>query len=148
MHPIVSGTQPTRMLPRRLPTALLLCGLLLAPALAETTAAANEPFDQGVAALNQGNYAAAAERFTEALKLNPDLPEAYVNRGIARLKLDQPVEAVGASAGPGILYLRGLQETVTRPPSIPVYRAAASALRRTAVIERIRAGIEAIPRTR
>ncbi|TBW11249.1 tonB-system energizer ExbB [Azotobacter chroococcum] len=32
MHPIVSSAQPTRTLQRRLPAALLLCGLLLAPA--------------------------------------------------------------------------------------------------------------------
>ena len=54
---------------------LTLTGLLLPPAPADDhTAAASEPFEQGVVLLSQGNYAAAAEKFTEALKLNPDLP--------------------------------------------------------------------------
>jgi len=45
---------------------LSVTGLLLTPALAsESTAAANEPFDQGVALLSHGNYTAAAEKFTE-----------------------------------------------------------------------------------
>ena len=56
---------------------------------------AQTAFAAGVAALNQGNTTTAVEKFNEALKADPDLTEAYINRGIARLRLDQPVEAVG-----------------------------------------------------
>ena len=53
---------------------VLFLGLLISSALAgpeEKTGPASEPFQQGVAALNQGNAAAAAEKFTEALKARP-----------------------------------------------------------------------------
>ncbi len=70
-------------------------GLLLGTALAaEQPEAVPGAFAEGVAALNQDDPAAAIDKFTEALKLDPNLAEAYLNRGVAHLRLDQPAEAV------------------------------------------------------
>lgn len=79
-------------------------------------AQAQELFSQGVDALNQGNANLALEKFTAALKLDPELPEAYINRGIALRRLEQYVEAVEdfdqalklAPQSPEALYNRGL----------------------------------------
>lgn len=85
-------------------TLILLLSLLLAVILnspASQPLAAENPEDQaqelflqGVDALNQGNSNAALEKFNEALKLDPEIPEAYINRGIALRRLEQYVEAV------------------------------------------------------
>ena len=40
-----------------------------------------------MAALTQGNPTLAVEKFTAALKTNPEMVEAYINRGIAEMKL-------------------------------------------------------------
>jgi tetratricopeptide (TPR) repeat protein len=79
-------------------SALLLAVLLLPPFSFATDKdqehQAQELFSQGVDALNQGNANLALEKFSAALKLDPELPEAYINRGIALRRLGQYVEAV------------------------------------------------------
>ena len=70
-------------------------GLLLGTALAGPEPDAKEPFDQGVAALTQGNSTLAVEKFTAALKIDPKLLEAYINRGIAEMSLSLWGDAVG-----------------------------------------------------
>jgi tetratricopeptide (TPR) repeat protein len=55
---------------------------------------AQELFAQGVEALNQGDTNLSLEKFNAALKLDPEMPEAYINRGIALMRLQQYVEAV------------------------------------------------------
>ena len=55
---------------------------------------AQELLSQGAAAFAQGNTQLALEKFNEVLKLDPELPEGYINRGIARMKLEQYVEAM------------------------------------------------------
>ena len=87
-----------------------------AAAAGQEKAAAQEPFEQGVAALAQGNPTLAAEKFTAALKIDPEMLEAYINRGIAEMKLDQWADAVGdfdqalelAPNSPEAYYNRGL----------------------------------------
>jgi tetratricopeptide (TPR) repeat protein len=75
--------------------ALVALGLLLGTALAGPEPDAKEPFDQGVAALTQGNSTLAVEKFTAALKIDPKLLEAYINRGIAEMSLSLWGDAVG-----------------------------------------------------
>jgi tetratricopeptide (TPR) repeat protein len=82
----------------------------------EQEAQVQELFSQGVDALNQGHPNLALEKFTAALKLDPELPEAYINRGIALRRLEQYVEAVEdfdqalklTPQSPEALYNRGL----------------------------------------
>ena len=91
-------------------------GLLLGYALAGPEPDAQGPFEQGVAALTQGNPTLAVEKFTAALKDNPKLVEAYINRGIAEMQLSLWGDAVGdfdqaidlAPDSPEALYNRGL----------------------------------------
>ena len=82
---------------------------------------AQELFSQGVDALNQNNANLALEKFNEALKLDPELPEAYINRGIALRRLEQYVEAVEdfdkalklAPKSPEAFYNRGLSYSLS-----------------------------------
>ena len=80
--------------------ALTALSLLLGTALAGPEPDAKAPFDQGVAALNQGNPTLAVEKFTAALKIDPNLPEAYINRGIAEMT-SVPVGRRGGRFRPG-----------------------------------------------
>ena len=91
-------------------------GLLLGTALAGPEPDAQEPFEQGVAALSQGNPTLAVEKFTAALKNDPEMVEAYINRGIAEMQLSLWGDAVGdfdkaldlAPDSPEAFYNRGL----------------------------------------
>lgn len=101
--------------------SLLLAIILNSPA-TRSLAAENpedqvqELFSQGVDALNQNHANLALEKFNEALKLDPEFPEAYINRGIALRRLEQYVEAVEdfdkalklAPKSPEAFYNRGL----------------------------------------
>ena len=53
---------------------------------------AQEPFEQGLTALTQGNPTLAMEKFTAAIQLDPKLVEAYINRAVAAMKLEQWAE--------------------------------------------------------
>ena len=75
--------------------ALAALSLLLGTALAGPEPDAKAPFDQGVAALTQGDPTLAIEKFTAALKIDPKLEEAYINRGIAEMRLSLWGDAVG-----------------------------------------------------
>ena len=69
-----------------------------------------------MAALSQGNPTLAVEKFTAALKDNPEMVEAYINRGIAEMQLALWADAVGdfdkamdlAPDSPEAYYNRGL----------------------------------------
>jgi tetratricopeptide (TPR) repeat protein len=97
-------------------TAVLVLPCSYAQAAKGPEAPVQELFSQGVDALNQGNAQLAQEKFTAALKLDPELPEAYINRGIALRRLGQYVEAVEdfdqalklAPKSPEALYNRAL----------------------------------------
>lgn len=85
--------------PLTLLLSLLLAMVLILPAFNALAAKeqehpAQELLSQGAAALSQGNTQLALEKFNAALKLDPDLPEAYINRGIVLMRLEQYVEAV------------------------------------------------------
>ncbi|MGO8760984.1 MAG: tetratricopeptide repeat protein [Desulfobaccales bacterium] len=90
--------------------------LLLGIAAAEPEQNATAPFEAGVAALTQGNPTLAIEKFTAALKDNPEMVEAFINRGIAEMRLSLWGDAVGdfdqaldlAPNSPEALYNRGL----------------------------------------
>ena len=90
--------------------------LLLGIAAAEPEQDATAPFEAGVAALTQGNPTLAVEKFTAALKDNPEMVEAFINRGIAEMQLSLWADAVGdfdqaldlAPNSPEALYNRGL----------------------------------------
>ena len=48
---------------------------------------------QGNVHVEQGQYDKAITDFTEAIRINPDLAEAYYNRGVAHRKLGNDVKA-------------------------------------------------------
>jgi tetratricopeptide (TPR) repeat protein len=50
-------------------------------------------FLKGNSALTQNNYAEAIRFYNEALEKNPEFPDAYLNKGIALLKLNQVKDA-------------------------------------------------------
>ena len=79
----------------RITLTLATLGLLLGYALAAPEPDVKEPFEQGVAALTQGNPTLAVEKFTAVIKIDPKLPEAYINRGIAEMQLSLWGDAVG-----------------------------------------------------
>ena len=79
----------------RITLTLAALGLLLGYALAGPEPDVKEPFEQGVAALTQGNPTLAVEKFTAVIKIDPKLPEAYINRGIAEMSLSLWGDAVG-----------------------------------------------------
>jgi tetratricopeptide (TPR) repeat protein len=95
---------------------LAVLGLLWGSAAAAPEPDAAAPFEAGVAALTQGNPTLAIEKFTAALKIDPEMPEAYINRGIAEMRLSLWADAVGdfdqaldlAPNSPEALYNRGL----------------------------------------
>ena len=96
---------------------ILIAALWLGPVAAtQENPAAQEPFEQGVTALTQGHPGQAVEKFTAALKVDPEMVEAYINRGIAQMQLDQWVDAVDdfdkalelAPKSPEAYYNRGL----------------------------------------
>ena len=68
----------------------------LGPALAsQESSTAQESFKQGVEALRQGNHSQAVAQFTAAIKQDPEMVEAYINRGIAEMQLALWADAVG-----------------------------------------------------
>ena len=72
--------------------------LWLGPALASPEKpGTQESFEQGLNALSQGNPTLAVEKFSAALKQDPEMVEAYINRGIAEMKLALWADAVGRS---------------------------------------------------
>ena len=82
----------TLCLPAVLMAALLWSGVATLHASQET---AQQHFSQGVSALQAGKGTEAAAQFSEALKINPDWTEAYINRGQAYVlqgKADQALK--------------------------------------------------------
>lgn len=51
-------------------------------------------YNQGVGSMQQSNFLAAVQQFSEALTYDPMLAEAYFNRGIAHSRLKNDVEAL------------------------------------------------------
>ncbi|MBD2040685.1 tetratricopeptide repeat protein [Microcoleus sp. FACHB-672] len=51
-------------------------------------------YNQGITKAKRGDCAGAIEAFTQALRVNSNLVEAYIKRGIARAKLGQQQEAI------------------------------------------------------
>jgi tetratricopeptide (TPR) repeat protein len=74
--------------------ALMVSLLLSTPIFSQSADPAQEAFDQGLAALEKGNPAQAVEKFTQALKLEPELDGAYFNRGVAYMRLKKWPEAL------------------------------------------------------
>jgi tetratricopeptide (TPR) repeat protein len=73
--------------------------------LAKATPAGAEDFQQGVAAYNKGDYAAAAKSFETAIQKAPTIPDLHVNLALAYFRLKRTDEAVAelekaASLGP------------------------------------------------
>ncbi len=56
--------------------------------------AADSAFDQGVAALKDGNFDSAIEKFTKAIESNPKASVAYSNRGIAYSQKGNDAKAI------------------------------------------------------
>lgn len=71
---------------------LLLCSA--APALADPGNDRPASFEQAIAALQQGNYAAAKAGFSEAIDLNQQVAAAYANRCLVHLHLEQYEPAI------------------------------------------------------
>ena len=100
----------------RITLTLATLGLLLGTAAAAPEQDVQEPFEQGVAALTQGNPTLAVEKFTAVIKIDPKIREAYINRGIAEMRLSLWGDAVGDfdqaleldPNSPEALYNRGL----------------------------------------
>ena len=52
------------------------------------------PYDRGVDHLKRAEYAQAIAAFTEAIRLEPDAPNAYVGRALAHRSLGDEARAV------------------------------------------------------
>ncbi|MDY7008271.1 MAG: tetratricopeptide repeat protein [Cyanobacteriota bacterium] len=63
-------------------------------------------FKQGCEAFQKGNYQQAINEFTEALKNNSTIAEAYHNRGLAFANLRQDDESVENLLQAGELYIK------------------------------------------
>jgi tetratricopeptide (TPR) repeat protein len=63
--------------------------------LGAATSPAEEAFQQGLTAFNEGDYEKAAEAFEKAAQLAPDAPEAHANLGLAYLQLSRTEEGIG-----------------------------------------------------
>ncbi len=50
---------------------------------------AEEYYDSGIEKANSRDYQGAIKEFDKAIKLNPKLADAYYNRGLAKIELDQ-----------------------------------------------------------
>jgi tetratricopeptide (TPR) repeat protein len=57
--------------------------------LAAGCATANGSFERGLAYYNNGKYFFAADEFSEAIRQDPNLAAAYVNRGVTRMRLGE-----------------------------------------------------------
>lgn len=73
--------------------------------LAKATPVGAEEFQQGVAAYNKGDFAAAAKSFEGAVQKAPTVPDLYVNLALAYYRLNRSADAVAqlekaASLGP------------------------------------------------
>lgn len=55
---------------------------------------AEEIFREGLKKIEQGNFQGAINDFTEVLKINPNIPDAYYFRGLARDLLEDNEEAI------------------------------------------------------
>jgi len=62
-------------------------GWMLALVVAGCAPDTNRVYEEGVLALKQGRPAEAVQKMNQVLKLRPDYPPAYEQRGIAYLKL-------------------------------------------------------------
>ncbi|NEP81661.1 MAG: tetratricopeptide repeat protein [Okeania sp. SIO3C4] len=69
------------------------------------TSEAEVDFQQGCEAFQKGNYQQAINKFTEALKNNSTIAEAYHNRGLAFANLRQDDESVENLLQAGELYI-------------------------------------------
>lgn len=83
--------------------------------LAKASPVGAEEFARGVAAFEQGDTAAAAAAFEEAVRKAPDAPEAHVNLGLVYLRLKRTDEAIAqleqaaalAPQSPDVLFQLG-----------------------------------------
>ena len=64
--------------------------------------------NRGILHLRRGNIEGAIRDFDEALRRNPNEPEAYLNRGAAMMQRDRMDEAVA-------MYSQALQHNTSRP---------------------------------
>lgn len=64
--------------------------------------------NRGILKLRRGNIDAAIVDFDEAIRLDPEQPEAYLNKGTALLRRENPTEALQ-------LYTVALERETSRP---------------------------------
>lgn len=64
--------------------------------------------NRGILKLRRGNVDDAIADFDRAMALDPDQPEAYLNKGAALIRLENPAEALG-------LFTAALEYRTTRP---------------------------------
>lgn len=62
---------------------LLVCSILILPACKKASAAWQEQYDLGAKYLSDGNYQEAILSFSEAIDIDPTLPDAYIGRADA-----------------------------------------------------------------
>ena len=73
---------------------VLLVGSLLTGCGGATEGTAEWHFDQGNKLYGQGRYDEAIKEYSKAIRLNPELAEAYYNRGLTYKKLGQLERAI------------------------------------------------------
>ena len=64
--------------------AVALAAILLIGSVAVSAQPAVDPYRKGKSCLEEGDFVSAIASLTEAIRLDPDLPDAYYNRGLAR----------------------------------------------------------------
>ena len=64
--------------------SILLLFILLIPVLA-CSQTSEDFFEKGIAKSNLGDYKGAIQDYNKAIELDPNLAEAYLNRGVAKI---------------------------------------------------------------
>ena len=72
----------------------VLVGIMLLPNLAASANSVTEACKKGKACLDKEDFASAVAAFTEALRIDPKLPEGYLGRGAAYLMKGNPDKAI------------------------------------------------------